>query len=660
MFQLQTLRSRKHINFAVKILFALIIVSFVFFYGWQSSQNQGSMVGDKVARVKTDSLNPLNQWHYFYSDGQEINLAYKQLVAKRGRYIGQISLPNLDQYIESTIDNDQVFDELGNRQAIAKTLQEVGIEATTQEVVQALQQAYPGITDDMLDRLAYSSGFASKHDFVEAQRQEFAANRLLRTVGTVAHASLFELWQEYSIANDMLTLRLAGFPAKDFEDQVVASDEQLLEYLEANPERFEQPAKRIYNYVKLDRDTLLEEIEVSDDQLNSFYIQNQPKYLKPAQFKVEELYVPLLADTSTTMTLAVLNEEYTSATQTADWAGFAKDLRERREIMINYRAVGPWIEEGTAIRSEQYINQIADLTTGAVSQPIVESNGIFLVRLLDKQAGGLEALEAIKDQVQEDYKSEQFEDLFKEAYLRLKETQEQGSFETINDFASAVGLDAQTTTETIKTNLNIAEIGNLSRDQNYVLNLAVGELSEPLRLNDSLAVIQVVNETPAYTPTLADVREDVLAAYAKENAIDLAEAAATQAFGLVEAGADFDESLASAPIPPRELDPVSRIDPIEPLGGPLQNFTQQSLGLKVGDRGMVPYGVNEDNPAGYAIWELVAIDPASREAFNEERFTFANDYLMIQREAITRAWLDSEREKIGFEVLDNTETASAE
>ena len=66
MFKLQNMRGHRHLKWPGGDLFGVVIISFIFFYGWNNRGDRKSgPVGDKdFAKLRSASLNPLEPWRH--------------------------------------------------------------------------------------------------------------------------------------------------------------------------------------------------------------------------------------------------------------------------------------------------------------------------------------------------------------------------------------------------------------------------------------------------------------------------------------------------------------------------------------------------------------------------------------------------------------------
>ena len=651
MFRLQDMRDAKKLKWLLYILFAIVIVSFVFFYGWQASDPTVRPEDQVFARLRSESLNPLKRW-----------ISINSPMLKRAQSSVQFSkLPSVPRELQAQLFRSGGLDriittaetavEAADQILLRRQADAMGVYVSQEEIIDDFR-AQPNMNDRMLERFARQYD-TDKRGYIELQRQTREVQRVLNIQTLLAHASLFELWQEYVLINEQIKFQMAGYPARDFEDQVVVTDQDLESYLAANMDTFRKPPQRRYAYIKLTKKDLTDQIEFTDEQLQVYYEQNQADYLRQAAYKVDEIFVSLSGDTVTTQAVAALTEQRPMLAALDDWSTVSQVLKAQRpELGYYFREGVTWLERDSAARSPEYMERIQALSDDQVSTPIVESSGVILARIAERRAEGTPPLEEIRPDVEQDYLTEQTDDAFEEKFISWKE--EIRHHTTLRSFGQKVGLDDELTTRVAADAFFIPDVGSVYADRDHVMSLWMNDrqpkLSDVLRTPDQLTVLEVVEKLEAYDPPLEEVRLPVERMLRNERAAELAEASARQGLGLIEGGADFETALAEAPRAPFTTDPVKRTDRIGDLGGTLIGLTQETLGLKVGSTGVTPYGFNADNVLGYAVWKVLEMEEPTQEQFAEDRRDFSGDYLDVQRHTVRREWLADLRDAAEFEL----------
>jgi len=652
MFKLQDMRDTKKLKWPIYIGFAIIIISFIFFYGFRPDAGRMQNADYDVARLRTGSINPLESWETI-SVREAARLRQDVLMEKASQLPPQMQMllqtnPGIENRLVT--DRDLAY-AAADKRLIQRHADEMGVDVATRDVVEMLRQQ-PYMTEERLEAAAMQMGM-DKHQFVEMIREDQVESRVRALRTMLAHASLFELWQEYLLFNEKLTFQMAAYPTAEFVDQVVVTEQELQDYLAEHIDEFRVPETRRYAYVKLTREDLRDALEPTSASLHVYYEQHQVDYFEPGARLVEEMYVPLLEDDTTTRAVAAFEALRPRLAASDAWSTLSQELSEEYpDLSFFYRPQPTWIQEGASSRSANYTQRVMALGEDQVSTPIVETSGVYVVRVLEERRQGTPPFEQVEDRVREDYIGDQVEEEFTERFSAWKA--EARKHDTIQSFAAAVGREDQLTTA-VETNVTVIPgIGQIaSTDRDYLLrDLDPGELSDVMQTTDGMVVVQIVDPKPAYDPELAEVREKVEAALRRERAVALARAAAEQALNALEAGAEFDAALADAPVAPFRTDPLTRTQPVRNLGAPLIGLTQATLGVEEGSTGMTPYGYSEDSPVGFAVWQVADLEQPTVEEFDAERAEFERDYLQVQRLTILREWQADLRRQAGFELLD--------
>lgn len=648
MISLQTMRDHKRLKWPIRIGFGLVIISFIFFYGWnRSSFNQPGQVTE-FARLDADSWNPFRR---SITIGPELAAeAHQQLAQEKASLIPQIN----EHQAESLETPLELRQQSANIVLTHREAQRLGVHFDFGDIRNML--AAQRMTQEELEFIAAQAGMTPRqyvHHLARVLTQDMT--RVL--MAQAAHVSLFELWQEYRLAYDKIEMDVAAYPVDAFQEQVSVTDDELAEYLAEHVDEFRVPATRVYAYVKLSRDDMRAQIQPTDEDLRVYYEQNMATYQQQAGVRTEELTIPLGLDLATTRAeraLEVLAEVRERAAASDDWTTLANTLRTEYDEFSFYASPASWVTASSTYYSPEYLEATRTLADDEVSTPILDNARAVLIRIVERRDAGVRPYDDVRDQVESDYIASRLNELQSE---RLREWRMLVTGKDIVQFAAAVGLNDELSSPTSVNAPSIPGVGDFTsqQDRYYIQNLTPGELSDPIRVTDGIVVLEVRSETESYTPSLAEVRDEVEEAVRRRRAIDEARRVAEQNLEIVRGGADFQTALADAPTTPFRPAPFTRTETVEVLNAPLINFRQEYAGLAVGMTGISPYGNDPDQPLGYAVWRVVSITEPEREQFAEDRLYFSNQFLELQMRTMIEEWLADRRAEARFEPLNMPE-----
>lgn len=679
MFKLQNIRHARHVKWPIYILFGFIIISFIFFYGW-NGLGKDAIANQSFARLRSESINPMHKWQNL--DGTALHAAKFDAENQKVQM-----LPMLNPQMRNMLDQRGLLDRLVGNPDLARVaadnillqrqVQKMGVYVGTDEIIAGLRQQR--VSDQEINEYAMRKGLGDEYGYVEHQQHQ-SENDIVKAVkNLVIHASLYELWQEYSLAKEKLVLRMAAFPIEKFESQVSVTPKDLDDYLAAHKIDFHVPPQRRYAFVKVSKSEIMDSIKPTEAELKAYYEKNQSVYLRKAATHIEEITAPVGENGPSTVSLAVLNGVRAVAASQPDWTTTTMKLNDAHKGM-DFTHSDSWVEDASSDRAPVFVSRIralaADIKTtapiAAADRPtttVLDTTGAHLVRALGRRPEGAPALSEIREQVVSDYKrakaDEKFNaeaDLMKEEVTRLKgdnKSQANASSATqqltVHALAQKLKMKDELTTKVESSATMIPGIGSLATERAYLEGLQLNEMSDVIKTQDVAAVVQIVDQNEEYDPAMPEIKDKVEKAFRKSRAVDLAKTSAQQYLDVVNKGGDFDQALAKAPRPPFSTGEFTRLDPVEELGAPLIDFKQQTLKVNIGSLGMSPYGKAADKPDGYAVWKVTKLIEPKQEEFAKERSTFERDYLQVQRETIVREWLADERNKAQYHFLEAEE-----
>lgn len=652
--QLNDLKTHPVIRSMAYVGFFFIIISFVFFYGWQQSSNQQVVENRAFARHRaTDALAflPWRKWDFIPSsevqEGRKIavNTKLSLLDPALANFAGQQA-----QVRNALATTDEAIERAMDMRLLRMQAAQTGIIVDEEELKDRLREMRDLDIVQFEQLINNTPGGVRGRLALMKQQQE--ATRAVTFIAGEARASLYELWLEYLLVNEEITLNVARFPALEYEDQVTIDEAELQAWLDENAEAFRLPPQRKYGYVKLTLEEIREGLEPSEDQLKTHYEQNQADYLIPAAVRLVEAFAPT-SDVATTVTAALaaaVVEKVGDGLSLEDAVYAARDDNEEGRI---YYIEPGWITRDQSNRT-QYGDAVLDaafaLADDAISSPTTGTRGIHILQKLESREAGARPFEEVRDEIDLAWRAERGAAKFAEEIARLKD--EISRFETIRDFALSVGLEDGMTELVDAKATNIKGIGNLAIHARYIRGLKVHRLSEiiPVPTDNPTFVValQVMQATESRAADLNDVRDDILAEVRGIKARKLASEAAEAARSAMDTGLDFKTAVADAPTTSTLTDPFKRGTSRAAIGVNLIGFAQQSSRIRSGMTGLSAYGASEAQPEGYALWKVEDIKQPSREDFTNDRRSFEAQYLRLKRQILIEEWLADKRRDAEF------------
>lgn len=657
--QLHDLRSNPIIKLFAYLGFGLIIISFVFFYGWgQAAPSGGGDINPTMARYKSDdpmNFLPWREWEEI--KGSEVRDAMDIVNNKKLGFVPQQLLQflmqqsgNLPQWANEAEGIQYAMDE----RILGAEARRLGINVPAQDVLDQLRTQYASnyqAIDAMLDR----EGKTMEQFVTELQRQQEAL-QAREFIKRRARVSLYELWQEYAMVNEKITLELAAFPAEHYSDKVQVTDGELQAHLDSHQDDFKVPAKRRYGYVLVTSEDIQAKLQPTREDLQKYFDENKTQFEKADSVRVEEIFAPVSTDQPTTGALALIAKAHDASTTTGLWGDLARSIESANPGSTLYYRADQWIENNEEYRSlygAEYVDRVFALANDQISTPVQSATGMHVVRKLEKREKGTPEFDAVYADVEKRYKEAKGAEEFRATFDKMRE--EVRKYPSVQDFAKATGYEDKLTTAVAATDLFIPEIGSVAEHRSYINQLKKDQLSElipmPASSPTSFAAIQIVEETEAYIPKLDEVRVEIEKAVRLVKAADEARVAAQLLRDKVVAGSPLAEAAVGGPKEVVTTDPFTRMESVETLGAPLIDFQKETLRIAEGSSGISPYGASKDNVTGYAVWRVTKIEQPSKQDFARDRVTFEAQYIAVLGEALVEEWLADKRKEMGYELL---------
>lgn len=258
---------RKHSKVVMGILFLLIIPSFVLFgidgnYFSENSVTVASVDGRAITQTEWDNA------HRTESDrirAQQPGIDGKLLDSPQARYA--------------------TLEKLVRDRVLAAAARHMHLMVSDAQLARELQKI-PAIAqlrkpDGSLDTQAYRALVAAQGltpEGFEAQlRNELSVNQVLGGAVSTSFASPVESKLGLDALLQRREIQVARFDAKDYVSKVTVDDAQLQTFYAAHPELFRQTEEASVEYVVLDLDAIKNGLSVSEDDLRTYYKENQDR-----------------------------------------------------------------------------------------------------------------------------------------------------------------------------------------------------------------------------------------------------------------------------------------------------------------------------------------------------------------------------------------------
>ena len=441
---------------------------------------------------------------------------------------------------------DGVVDSLINQKLVDQNSASLAIRVADQRIKSTIRNMPEFQIDGVFDNNRYlaminQAGFYQSSDFRDYLRTEMTRRQLTQALV----ASEFSLpYQEdiyTALQNQQRDIRFATIDAEQFKATVELSDEEINDYYLANQTRFENQEQVKVNYITLDVNDIAKTIVLTDADIEAYYQTNISQYRDEEQRRVAHILVEFGDDEASAKTRADALLVKVHAGE--DFATLAKENSDDTFSGENGGDLD-WIDAGVMDAAfDEAAFALTDI--GSVSDVVKTDFGFHIIKLTDYKAENVQSLADVRDVLVAKAKNEKAQDKFFELQQEIARL----SFEfpdSLEDAAGAINTTVKTSDWLTRGN-NIAPF-NVSA----VVDVAFSDLvineqlnSDIVEVSDNLAIVMRLNEYQgASVKPLAEVspqiRDMLIAQKASEKALTVAD----ELLVAFKAGTDITEQLA--------------------------------------------------------------------------------------------------------------------
>lgn len=461
------------------------------------------------------------------------------------------------------------------RAVIDNAIQEYGLSVGDAEVRAAIARNPAFQTNGSFDPILYKNRLQqariAEASYVADIRREVASAQLLGVIQTDGLAPKMLRDEIFKMESEKRVAETVYVPDAIVTSVPKPTAEQLNSYFEANKNKFQIPEYRAFSYVLLSVDDVMDQVNVTPDQVKQEYDARQAEFGSPEKRDVDQA----MADT----------EDKAKKIIAAAQAG--KSLEDAtKEVTGNADGV---IKLGTVLKKDLPAGPLADgvfaAPQGLDPTPIKSPLGWHVVRINKIDAGKVSSFDEVKDKLTKDLKAQ----LAPDVLIKL-----------VNDFERVLGKTqsmkaaAEELQLKVKTYDNVDSRGQDPSGKQVVIGPASAELvqaafstresSESDLLETQKGeyfVVRTDRVTPARIPALSEVEAKVTEAWQADERRKLADAKVKEAVDKANAGGDLAAIAKDLGVELRTTKPVTRFD-ADTANYLTQQATQDLFKLAVG------------------------------------------------------------------------------
>ncbi len=614
-------------GWAVKVIFGLIIVVFVF---W----GVGSINDQKTSAVAYVNEQPITFTQYKRQYEGELERIKEQFKDITSEQLKQIDFKR------------QVLEQLVDQTLLEQKAGETGITASNEEIrrtiagIKAFRNDQGRFDADIYRRVLAAQGMTPA-EFEEAYRKNLTAQTLLGHLAATAVVGEAEARGMFVFAREKARAEIVTFPLDVHLSRVTVDEEQAKAFYAANEARFEAPAMARIDYLEFTPAALARPNEVEVAEARDYFQANMKDFAQEESIRARHILAKVAADASP-------QEVERARKKIEDIRGRIKSPKDFANIAVKF-SEGPsapgggdlgWFGRGTMVPA--FEDAAFALAPGVVSEPVRSDFGWHLILVEEKKEAGIPAFAEVRDEiarkVAEEKAAGRVADLLDEALARLS------AGEKLAAIAQALDLPVRSTAPFPRTS-GPEELALAEDDLAGLFALQQGQATtSPISVEGGYILAERTMARDAAIRPFAEVKELILAELRQKAALELAENAAKAALEAAGTSGALPEALKARA---RTTEPFTRQGFIPGLG--MNEFLAQAV-FSAKDASWLPIPFTTQGGA-FIARRTALLQPTDAE-WERERNFFLSTLRQRKTDQIMGAMLKELRAQAKIEIPD--------
>ncbi|AWB56919.1 MULTISPECIES: SurA N-terminal domain-containing protein [unclassified Colwellia] len=477
----------------------------------------------------------------------EFNKAYQEQRNRMAQQFGEMfeTLSSDPGYMSNF--RKGVVDNLINQKLIDQNSEMLAIRVADQRIKSTIRNMPEFQVDGVFDNNRYlaminQAGFYQSSDFRDYLRTEMTRRQLTQALVASEFSLPYQESMFSALQNQERDIRFATINAEQFKATIELSDEEVNDYYLENQSRFENQEQVKVNYITLDVNTIASKVVLTDADVKAYYQSNISQYRDEEKRRVAHILIEFgddeaKAKADTEALLAKINAG-------EDFATLAKENSADTFSGENGGDLD-WIDAG--VMDAAFDEAAFALTgVGSVSEVVKTDFGFHIIKLTDYKAENVQTLSEVREDIVKKAKSEKAQDKF----FELQQEVARLSFEfpdSLDDAAGAINATVKTS-GWLTRGANVAPFNESAAVDAAFSDIVVNEQlnSDVIEVSDTLAIVMRLNEyQDASIKPLADVSAQIKSILVAKKASEKAQTVADELLAAFKSGTDITEQLSA-------------------------------------------------------------------------------------------------------------------
>lgn len=452
--------------------------------------------------------------------------------------------------IESPESKARLLDNMIEAEVLKQVSEQLGLVVSDKVLQKEISGMEVFHTDGKFDPQQYSLLLASQGmsplGFEAQMREDLLVRALPVALNESALATVREVDNYFRLRDQTRDLRVLMLDAPNGDAVADPSEEVLQTYLTQHSDRYVSEEQVAIEYVIVDVGQLSVPAQASEETLRDRYDAQKARYTRPAQRLASHILIKVAADAPAEAQQAAQARAAELAQKAREGADFAELAQQSSEDIGSKSSGGDlgWLEPG--FLDPAFETALFAMQKDAISDPVKSSEGWHVIQLRDERPGEIKSFEEVRPELEQDFNENERERVFSQVAGELVDKVFQDPTE-LKAAAESLGLPLKTT----------VPFGRSGGEDPITFNQDVLSFvfspsaissqhgSDPIKLDESrTAVVRVFEHKPSVPLSFADVRDQLLADWRREQRQQLADQRADELLARFEKGESL-EALAT-------------------------------------------------------------------------------------------------------------------
>ena len=619
-------------SWIVKILFVIIILVFVFFYGY-SDMRQG----------KETALASVGKKKITIGEYQE---AYKNMLQfYRNIYQGQLT----EEMIRQMGLKQKALENLIEREILLQEAGRMKMQATAEEVRTNIMKTPAFQENGSFSQQNYERTLRyynlSTADFEMNQEKEIIIKKLEDLVKSAARYSDQELRNQFLLENEKATIEYLAFSPEAIKENPAVSPQEIENYYKKHAEEFRLPAMVKAQYILFSPENYENKVTVAPAELKEYYQMDTERFSEPKKVKARHILLKTGKTDTPEKVAAVKKRAEELLQKIKKGEDFAK-LAEKNSEDTGSAAKGGdlgYFKKGDMVKpfEEAAFSQ----KPGEVSSPVQSTFGFHIIRVDDVKEAYTKTFDEVKGVIEKELKQEAAKKLAREeahrAYNRLFKSKD------IAGYAKQNGLKIEETDYfTSGSGPEDATEKNAFSEAAFSIN--AGEIAPIFALGPKYVLLKLEGKKASRIPPVQEVTDAVKKILEKEKKTALAKEQAEKLLAGLKSGKEEWAAAAKAnKLEIKTTKEFTRRGDFIPEIGPARLLKEAAFTLS--EKNPYPDKVFETDK-GQLLIRLKARQKPGEEEFLKQKERLQKQLVQMKKEELFNQFLEGLKAKAEIKV----------